>query len=37
MKRIVMGLSVVVLATASCSQQQERGASEDLNTFDVED
>ena len=37
MKRIAMGLAAVVLATSSCSQQQERGSSEDLKTFDVED
>ena len=37
MKYIVMGLAAVALATSSCSQQQERGASEDLKTFDVED
>ena len=37
MKRIVLSLSAVLLATASCSQQQERGASDDLKSFDVED
>ena len=37
MKRIMMGLSAVVLATSSCSQREERGASDDLKTFEVQD
>lgn len=35
MKRIVLGLSAVVLATSSCSQRDEGQASDDLQTFDV--
>ena len=37
MKRIVLGLSAMVLATSSCSQREQQGASEDLKTFDVQD
>ena len=37
MKRIMLGLSAVVLATSSCSQREERGTSDDLKTFDAQD
>ena len=37
MKRIVLGLSAVVLATSSCSQRDDQRSSGDLKTFDVQE
>ena len=37
MKRIILGLSAVVLATSSCSPPAEERSSDDLRTLDVEE
>ncbi len=37
MKRIVLGLSAVVLVTSSCSRREDQRTSEDLKTFDVQE